>query len=445
MVNGIRYKNYIFTRKIGCLVKVLHINQSDSTGGAAIAAVRLLDSLRAAGTDARMLVLRSLGEHPAVTSLVRTKGQKLRRDLKFLAEVFSYIPYEKNKAQRFTFSSGRFGYDLSRHPMVREADILHLHWVNQGMLSLHGLEKLLRLGKPVVWTLHDTWPFTGGCHYPGACGGFTSTCGQCPLLKSPGERDFSARQHKRKMATYKNASITFVGCSRWMKEMAEKSSLVKKDLQHAVRHIFNTVNTSLFSPAADPRSVRQELGLPVDKKLLLFGSANVKDPRKGADLLMRTFRNLHHSHPQLKGKLELMAFGKNVSTFREKVSLPLHSFQVVNGQEEMARLYNAADLFVLPSQQDNLPNTVVESLSCGTPVVAFRTGGVPEMVLHGRTGYLADAGKWRELGDGIISLMEDNREAGNLAREFALQHFSPEKVAAQYQALYEKVLSGKSL
>ena len=426
-------------------MKVLHINQSDSTGGAAIASVRLLDALRAAGTDARMLALRSSEEHPGVTSLVRTKGQKLRRDLKFLAEVFSYIPYEKNKKQRFTFSSGRFGYDLSGHPLVREADILHLHWVNQGMLSLYGLEKLFRLGKPVVWTLHDTWPFTGGCHYPGACGGFTVTCGHCPLLKAPGEKDFSARQYKRKEAIYRNASINFVGCSRWIKEMAEKSSLVKKDLKHTVGHIFNTVDTSLFSPAADRRSVRQELGLPEDKKLLLFGSANAKDPRKGADLLMRTFRNLHHSHPQLTDRLELMAFGKNVSAIEDQVPFPLHSFQMVNSQEEMARLYQAADLFVLPSQQDNLPNTVVESLSCGTPVVAFRTGGVPEMVRHGQTGYLADGGKWRELGNGIISLMDDNQQAGNLAREFALQNFSPEKVAAQYQEVYEKILSGKSL
>lgn len=426
-------------------MKVLHINQSDSTGGAAIAAMRLLDALRAAGTDAQMLVLKSSSDHPAVNSLVHTKGQKLRRDLKFLAEVFSYIPYEKDKKQRFTFSSGRFGYDLSRHPLVREADVLHLHWVNQGLLSLNGLEKLLQLGKPVVWTLHDTWPFTGGCHYPGACGGFTVTCGQCPLLKSPGEKDLSAKQHKRKEAIYENASITFIGCSRWMKEMAEKSSLVKKDMKHTVGQIFNAVDTSLFVPPIDRQVIRRKLGLPVEKKLVLFGAANAKDPRKGADLLMRTFKNLHHSHSGLNNQLELMAFGKNVSDFEGQMPFPLHSFHVVNSQEEMAQLYQAADIFVLPSQQDNLPNTVVESLSCGTPVVAFRTGGVPEMIQPGRTGYLAEPGKWRELGDGIMALMENSQQAGMLARAFALQNFSPEKVAGQYQEVYEKIFSGKNL
>jgi len=426
-------------------VKVLHINQSDSTGGAAIAAIRLLDALRAGGTDAHMLVLRSDLEHPGVTSMVHTRRQELRRDLKFLAEVFSYIPYEKNKRQRFTFSSGRFGYDLSHHPLVRKADILHLHWVNQGMLSLRGLEKLLSLGKPIVWTLHDTWPFTGGCHYPGACGGFTVTCGQCPLLKTPGEKDLSARQHKRKEALYENASMTFVGCSRWMKEMAEKSSLVKKDLKHSVGHIFNAIDTSLFAPAFDRQVVRQELGLPVHKKLVLFGAANMKDPRKGMDLLMRTFRNLYHTYPQLRDQLELVAFGKNASAFDEHVPFRIHPFHRVNFQKDMARLYQAADLFVLPSQQDNLPNTVVESLSCGTPVVAFRTGGVPEMIQHGSSGYLADAGKWRELGNGIISFLEDNQQAGIFAREFAMQNFESGKVASQYQGIYENILSGKDL
>ncbi|MFW6389247.1 MAG: glycosyltransferase [Marinilabiliaceae bacterium] len=426
-------------------MKVLHINQSDSTGGAAIAAIRLLDALRAGGSDARMLVLRSEGRHPGVTSLVRTRGQKFRRDLKFLAEVFSYVPYEKNKKQRFTFSSGRFGYDLSRHPLVREADILHLHWINQGMLSLHGLQKLLWLGKPIVWTLHDTWPFTGGCHYPGACSGFTVTCGQCPLLKSPGERDLSARQHKMKEAIYENASMTFVGCSKWIKEMAEKSSLVKKDLKHTVEHVFNPVDTSLFAPASDKRLVRQELGLPVDKKLVLFGAANAKDPRKGADLLMRSLRNLSHTHPGLKNQLELVAFGKNASAFEALLPFRLHSFHVVHSQEKMARLYQAADMFVLPSQQDNLPNTVVESLSCGTPVVAFGIGGVPEMVRHGQTGYLAEVGKWRELGNGVISLLEDSRQYGTFARDFALQNFDPAIVAAQYQGIYDKVLSGENL
>ncbi|MGM0377123.1 MAG: glycosyltransferase [Bacteroidota bacterium] len=426
-------------------MKVLHINQSDSTGGAAIAAMRLLDALRTGGTDAQMLVLRSSGEHPAVNSLVQTKRQELRRDLKFLAEVFSYIPYEKDKKQRFAFSSARFGYDLSQHPLVREADVLHLHWVNQGMLSLRGLEKLLRLGKPIVWTLHDTWPFTGGCHYPGSCGGFTVTCGHCPLLKNPGEKDLSARQHKRKEAIYENASMTFVGCSKWIKEMAEKSSLVKKDLKHSVGHVFNPLDISLFAPAADSQVVREELGLPVDKTLVLFGAANARDPRKGADLLMRTFRNLYQTHPHLKNQLELVAFGKNVSTFKDQVSFRLHSFDVVNSQEEMARLYQAADMFVLPSQQDNLPNTVVESLSCGTPVVAFRTGGAPEMVQHGRTGYLAEAGKWREFKNGVISLMESSQQAGALAREFARQNFDPQIVAAQYRGIYEQILSGRDL
>ncbi|MFO8001810.1 MAG: glycosyltransferase [Marinilabilia sp.] len=425
-------------------MKVLHINQSDSAGGAALAAMRLLDALRAYGTDAGMLVLNAHSRHPAVTGLVRTGKQKMIRNLKFFAEVFSYIPYEKDSSQRFTFSSGRFGYDISRHPLVKDADILHLHWVNQGLLSLKGLDRLIRLGKPVVWTLHDTWPFTGGCHYPGACSGFTATCGQCPLLRSPGEKDLSARQHKLKESIYERTTMSFVGCSEWMRQMAEKSTLVRKDLKHSVQKVFNTVDMDLFAPSSDRDGVKRELGLPQNKKLILFGAANTADPRKGTDLLLRAFRNLHLSHPQLNGQLELMAFGKNIDAYSDKVPFPIHSFHVVSSGEKMAKLYQAADIFVLPSMQDNLPNTVVESLSCGTPVVAFRTGGVPEMVIHEMTGFLAEPGKWRELGAGIRTLLNYGDGFRENARNFALEHFAPEKVASRYQSIYQSLLSGEN-
>lgn len=421
-------------------MKVLHINKSDQTGGAALAAVRLLDALRASGTDAKMLVLQAEGEHPGITPLIKSRAGQVFQQLKFAAEVFSFIRYEKNREKRFAFSSGRFGYDVSRHPLIKEADILHFHWINQGFLSLHGLKKLIQTGKPVVWTLHDTWPFTGGCHYPGSCGGFTSACGNCPLLKTPAENDLSAHQHARKEKMYANAAITFVGCSNWMKEMADKSSLVRKDLKHSVRQVFNPVDVNIFSPA-NKEEVRKQLGLPLNKKLVLFGAANVFDPRKGANLLLRSLKNLNATRPHLRKEIELVAFGKNVEAFQWQSPFLIHTFDVVTGQANMARLYQAADVFVLPSMQDNLPNTVVESLACGTPVVAFNIGGVPEMVKHQQNGFLAAPDKWKNLGEGILYILDNHDELTSNAREFAVNNFSPEIVASRYTEIYHSVLN----
>ncbi len=417
-------------------MKVLHINQSDTGGGAAVAAVRLLDALESNGTDARMLVLEANNNHPNIEALVSGRRKKLVRNFKFLAEVLSFMPSEKNAQLRFAFSSGRYGYDLSKHPLIQDADILHLHWINQGLLSLKYLEKLIQTGKPIVWTLHDTWPFTGGCHYPEQCGGFTSTCGQCPMLKSPGENDLSARQHLSKETMYDNASLTFVGCSNWMKEMADKSSLVRKVLKYPVKKIFNPIDINLFVPG-NTKLIREKLGLPVNKKLLLFGAANTTDPRKGTELLLRALKQISINNPHLQDELELVAFGKNIAAFEHETPFRLHPFNVVTSQQKMAQLYQASDFFVLPSMQDNLPNTVVESLSCGTPVVAFNIGGVPEMIRHNESGILVSPGKWKKLEEGILSLLDTSSEMGKNARLFAERNFAPSIIAKQYQEIYK--------
>ncbi|WP_291855758.1 glycosyltransferase [Marinilabilia sp.] len=423
-------------------MKVLHINKSDHAGGAAVAAVRLLEASLHYGINARMLVLEGSGKHEKVEVLIRSRLSRLVEKLKFLGEIFFFIPFEKNRQNRFAFSRSRFGFDISRHPLVREADVLHLHWVNQGFLSLKGLKKLIATGKPVVWTLHDTWPFTGGCHYPGTCGGFTSTCGQCPMLKRPAPDDLSARQHEAKENIYQGASITFVGCSKWMQEMAAKSALVRKDLKHAVNQVFNPIDIDHFNPE-QKSLVRRQLGLPENKKLLLFGAANVADPRKGIGFLLKALNYLSQRESGLEEKLELMVFGKNIESLGAELTFKLHSFDVVKNETEMARLYQATDLFVLPSMQDNLPNTVVESMACGTPVAAFNIGGVPEMIQHRQSGFLVSPGKSKDLAEGILFVMENSEELGRNARLFAQDNFSPALVAQQYDEIYKSVTGNK--
>ena len=423
-------------------MRILHINKSDRVGGAAVAAVRLLDALKKNGIDARMLVLSAEKESKEIEPVVKTRLRRASQYLRFLGEVLFFIPFEKSRQKRFSFSRGLFGFDISRHPLVKEADVLHIHWINQGFLSLRDIKKLIQTGKPIVWTLHDTWAFTGGCHYPGTCGGFTSTCGHCPLLKSPGQNDLSARQHAKKERIYENSAVTFVGCSKWMQQMAAKSSLVRKDLTHSVKKVFNPIDTELFCPGHQ-FAMRKQLGLPADKKLILFGAANVSDPRKGTDLLLRALKGLFSSEHSLATDLELVAFGKNVDMLAEEMPFKLHSFNVVDGEEAMARLYQACDMFVLPSMQDNLPNTVVESMACGTPVVAFNIGGVPEMITHQQSGFLASPGKVEELAQGIRFVMEHAATLGENARKFAEIHFAPATVASQYEEIYRLLIKEK--
>ncbi|MGQ1889435.1 glycosyltransferase family 4 protein [Thermophagus sp. OGC60D27] len=420
-------------------MNVLHINKSDQNGGAALASVRLLNALRENGTEAQMLVLQNQSLHPGISPLAKTRRDLLFQNLKFMAEIAYFTRHEKNRQHRFSFSTACAGTDISGHPMVKKADILHLHWINQGFLSLKDLKKLIATRKPIVWTLHDLWPVTGGCHYPGGCDAFSASCGFCPLLKRPGKKDLSARQFSQKQNIYSDASITFVGCSNWIKKMAEHSSLAKT-IQRPIYQIFNPIDISLFSPKKKEK-IRQQLGLPLNKKLILFGAANISDPRKGTNLLLKALQNMASIQPDLKQKVELIAFGKNTNDFQHKLNFYLHNIGIVNSQKKMASLYQAADAFVLPSLQDNLPNTVVESLSCGTPVVAFKIGGVPEMIRHKENGFLAASGNWEELSMGILHVLKDNGAMSSNARTFALNHFSPEIIAEKYQTLYQS-LSG---
>ncbi len=422
-------------------MKILHINKSDSSGGAAVAAVRLLKAQRGQGMDAQMLTLESMAEDEDIVPLLSSRWQETGKMLRFLAEIYSFSPKEKGRQHRFAFSPARFGFDISRHPLVVQADVLHLHWINQGFVSLTGLQQLLNLNKPIVWTLHDMWPFTGGCHYPGECSRFVSGCGHCPFLKRAGENDISARQHAIKKKIYNNARMAFVGCSQWMADQAARSAVVQPDSGHIVKSIFNPIDTILFAPG--PREdARQAFQLPAHKKLVLVGAANVNDTRKGIHHLAGALQHLTKIEPSLLKDMEVVVFGKNAHQILSEMPFRVHPVAFVKTQPQMAQLYRAADVFVLPSMQDNLPNTVMESLACGTPVAAFEVGGVPEMIEHQQRGTLAPPGDEATLAQGIHFLLTapgiDERRVN--ARRFVENHCTPQIIARQYQALYQSLI-----
>lgn len=415
---------------------IVHINKSDTSGGAAVAAMRLVRALNQSNINASMLVAEKKTNLPWVETIANTKFEKAKLIYHFAKEVASFIPHEKEKKSRFAWSAGKSGFDISNHPLVQNADIIHLHWINQGFISIKGLRKLFNLGKPVVWTLHDMWSFTGGCHYAGDCHNFEQHCGFCPFLCDPSLNDISHQQHNKKTSLYKNANLHVVTCSNWLARMAEKASLYS---EKKIISIPNSIETDLYHPKSQVEA-RRELNLPQDKKIILFGAANVTDPRKGMTHLVYALNHL--AKKISRDKIELVVFGKAPASLTESFPYPVRLLNYIEKQDTLINLYNAADVFVLPSLEDNLPNTVMEAMASGLPVAAFRIGGVPEMVTHGVSGYLSAPGDGIGLAEGIEQLIFNKKSAEFRfnARKKVEKNYDPTLIAHRYLDLYKSIL-----
>ena len=418
-------------------MKITLINTSETAGGAAVACNRLLRAIRKQDKDAQLLVRDKKSNGTFVTSTTNSWFKKKLNFYRFVYERLSFLPYERSKQIRFAFSLANSGEDISKNTLIKEADILHLHWINQGFLSLKSLEKLFILGKPVVWTLHDMWAFTGGCHYAGDCSEYKNSCGNCPFLKNPKVKDLSYRILKRKGKIFEKAkNLTFVTCSNWLAEKAKESKLLKN---FSIKSIPNPIDTDLFSPQKR-ENARRKRNIPPDKKIILFGAANIFDTRKGWKYLTQSLEILNKNYPTIKDKVELMIFGKA----QEEINLPfkVHNLSYLSNPEEIADVYSLADIFVLPSLEDNLPNTVMESLSCGTPVSAFNIGGIPEMVEHNKTGFLATDKNSEELAVGIYKTLfnQDQVEIRTACRQKVMCSYSENIVADLYWNLYKTLV-----
>lgn len=419
-------------------MKIVHINNSDTKGGAAIAANRLNVALRNYGLDSTMLVQDYKSGEPYIVPIGKGKIHSAKAFTRFAFERLAFLPYEKSSILRYSFSPANTGVDVSEHPLVKEADIIHLHWINQGYLSLKSLKKLFDKGKPIVWTLHDMWPFTGGCHYAGTCLEFLERCAFCPFLRKPGKNDLSAKQFDFKKEMYGNVLLHPVACSKWLRALSSESTLFRNK---EISAIPNPIDTKSYSPR-DKSECRKTLGLPQDKKLLLFGAANISDTRKGARYLFEALNILMDSFPVFAENVEVVVFGKISAETQKSIPLPTHNLKFVSDIDELITIYNAADIFVLPSLQDNLPNTVMESMACGTPVVGFRTGGVPEMIKHKHSGFLAEVKNALSLATGIYEtlFLLDIEEMGRNARETVVHEYDGDVVARQYFEVYKMLL-----
>jgi glycosyltransferase involved in cell wall biosynthesis len=343
----------------------------------------------------------------------------------------------RNRRMDLTWSSGWSGFPVSTRINEERADIVNFHWLSNGMAALSDLH---RINAPLVFTLHDVWALTAGCHCNLGCDLWKEGCTPCPQLGNDFiSKNISRILWKRKYASIRKISkLGIVSPSDWLASMAQKSPILQGSL---IRTIPNCVNLDIFRPQPKEKA-RRGLGLPLDKKMILFGAVNATGSfHKGYDLLIETLDKIKDFGAT---DYHLLVFGASSSTL--PLPIPATFLGDINEESKLALAYQSADVFVAPSRQDNFPSTVVEASACGIPTVSFRIGGIPEIVKHLERGYIASPFDTTELAKGIRWVIDDaaGPELSGRIRAFAERQLAPKRVAQQYLEFYRELLDTKS-
>ena len=424
-------KTTIFTT-----MRVLIVNTSERTGGAAIAANRLKDALNNSGVKTMMLVTDKETDDITVAAL----PHKWLLQWHFLWErwcIFLHLHFKRRHL--FEIDIANSGSDITGTKEFQEADVIHLNWINQGMLSLKSIQKILQSGKPVVWTMHDMWPATGICHLTLGCRNFEQGCANCQYLPGGGGRnDVAAKVWRRKKKLLDKYSVAFVACSQWLANEAKASALLRGQ---RVESIPNAIDTRVFHPQ-HKSDCRNHLHLPAGKKLILFVSQRVTNVNKGMDYLIRACKKLVTEQPTLASDTAIVGMGGHAEEIADKFDLPVYPLGYINNPQLASQAYSACDVFVLPSLSENLPNTIMEAMACGLPCVGFNVGGIPEEIDHLQNGYVARYQDSDDLERGIewVLTSPDYALLSQNAVSKVAAHYSQQSVANQYIKLYNKVL-----
>ncbi len=419
-------------------MRVLIVNTSERSGGAAIAASRLMRALNNYGVKAKMLVRDK--ETDTLTVVGLPQSSRLRWH--FLWErfvVFCRLHFQRRHL--FEVDIANTGSDITKLREFQEADIIHLHWINQGMLSLNGIRKILRSGKPVVWTMHDIWPATAICHVTLGCRNFTTRCQNCRLLPGNGSAsDLSSTIWQKKWKMLEEENIYYVACSRWLESEAKKSALLKGQ---KITSVPNPIDTHIYKKG-DKLAARQRLGLPPDSRLILFASQRVTTENKGMTYLIEACRQLADL-TKCQTPCEVMILGGHAEEVVEQLPMKAYPLGYVNDEQRIVDVYHAADVFVLPSLSENLPNTIMEAMACGVPCVGFKVGGIPEEIDHKRNGYVAEYRSAEDLARGVrwILTEADYESLSRNAVHKVVQNYSQQSVALRYAEVYQQALAFK--
>ncbi|MBE2240724.1 MAG: glycosyltransferase family 4 protein [Caldilineaceae bacterium] len=416
-------------------MNILHINNADVVGGASRAAYRLHLGLNNAGISSEMLVFQKQTHDPRVHTVPSRVARVFPRVLSYL-DVLPTRLY-RNRQQRPGWAppwgTGWLTHgdtDAAHH----RSDIAHIHWVGSEFFSVSGIERLRR---PIVWTLHDMWPFTGGCHYAQGCTRYQVKCGRCPLLGSNSERDLSRWVWGRKKTHWQEANITIVAPSRWIGDHARRSSLFG---HRRVEVIPYGLDLTVYRPI-DKALARSLLGLPQGQRLVLFGTGtDATDPRKGFVHLQAAMESLLGT--EAENSTALVIIGPATSNLAFS-NWRTHYLGHLHDDLTLVLVYSAVDVLVAPYVEDNLPNMILESLACSTPCVAFDIGGMPDMIEHMVNGYLAQPFQPDDLANGLHWVLEDDLRRANLgdnARRQVESQFALVDIVYKHQKLYESLI-----
>lgn len=400
-------------------MKIVHLNTSINESSAPY---KLHKALILAGIDSKLLVLNESKKLEGTKKVNKSVGYRIMRRLMSIWRNRVSSVYDKQEYMPFTVLP--YGMNISRHRDIQTADVIWLHWVCGDFMSPASVQKLLKLGKPVLWTCHDNYPFTGGCHVRMGCCRYETGCGCCPQLHSDNTTDITNKLIKQKIKKLQKGNLYLISPSSWMDNNVSRS-IVFKGHRHFI--LPNAVDTEVFRPQ-DKCASRKKWSIKGDRCVILIGiKANEKIPYNGTEYLAKTLDKLY----EMRHNIQLVAFG--AEQINIKGDFLIHNVGYVKGAEQLATLYSAADIYLVTSLEDSFNQTAAECMACGTPVVAFNNGGIADIIDHDVNGYLAKYKDSDDLYRGITEAMERLESWGDNAVKKVQDKFSYRAVSGQLE------------
>lgn len=403
-------------------LNVLHVIAGDLNGGAARGAYWLHLALLKENVNSFIL---TNSKNNLNSKRIEALSNNYISRLKFsiLHRTTSLLKYRYLKRNKQIFSTGFDGIDITNHFLYKKADIINLHWIN-GLLKVKSIKKI---SKPIVWTIRDMWPMTGGCHHAMLnCKKFTKKCGFCPLLNSKNKHDLSFKILENKIISYAKKKLTIVGLSKWITKQAKSSSVFKN---FPIKTIGNCINENNFFPL-NKKKIKKKLMLPLDKYIIAVGAQNLSDFYKGFDLFLKSLKKIKTK------KFHILLFGRSKSNVIKNYSYT--DLGYIDRDSKLREIYSAADVYVSPSRVESYGKTVAEAMYCGTPTVVFNNTGSEDLVKHKINGYIARNFNPNDLARGIDWIL--NKNNSKKLFKIANKKFNSKKIAKKYKQLYQKIL-----
>jgi glycosyltransferase involved in cell wall biosynthesis len=414
-------------------MRVLIVNTSEHTGGAAVAANRLMEALINNGIKTKMLVRDKQSDDISVADC----GCKWQNKWYFLWErLVIFINNRLSRKNLFKVSIANTGIDITKTPEYQEADIIHFHWVNQGMISLQGLQNILKSGKPIVWTMHDMWPLTAICHHAYECERYQDSCGQCRFLSHPSRNDLSARvfRHKQKILSSAKSRITFVAVSNWLASKARSSALIGHLPINVIPNVISLRQFTLIN--------RMDARTAVDVSepyIIAFGAARIDDPIKGFSYFADALRLLTESGRFKESEIRVLLFGELRDTsLLNSLCVPYTYLGYIDDAYRQSQVYSASNVTVSSSAYETFGQTLIEAMACGCVPVSFDGSGQADIITHLENGYLAQRLSAESLADGIAWGLKSPISSQDLRRS-VLRRYSESTIAQQYINLYNSL------